>query len=119
MEQSILRSVRVLNGIDAECEDFDPQLVIYINTVFMNLHQLGVGTDYVFSIEDDSSEWEDFYGNAEDVKSCVTYVGLKVRTMFDPPVSATVADAINKTLSELEWRLIHQVEIERTLGGKE
>ena len=30
---------------------------------------------------------------------------MKVKMMFDPPSSSIVADAINKQISELEWRL--------------
>lgn len=115
MENSILRTVRILNGIDADCEDFDSLLIVYANTVFMTLNQLGIGTKEVFSIEDDSAEWTDFYGAAEDVRACATYVGLKVKTMFDPSSNATIANAINEYLRELEQRLIHQVEIERNL----
>ena len=30
---------------------------------------------------------------------------LKVRMLFDPPSSSVIAEAINKQISELEWRL--------------
>ena len=30
---------------------------------------------------------------------------LKVRLIFDPPQSSSIIDAMNRTISELEWRL--------------
>ena len=30
---------------------------------------------------------------------------LKVKLLFDPPTSSAVTEAINKMISELEWRL--------------
>lgn len=40
---SILTSVKKLLGIAEECEDFDADIVMYLNSVFMVLTQMGVG----------------------------------------------------------------------------
>lgn len=115
MDNSILTTTKILCGIDEECTDFDAILIIHINTVLMVLNQLGVGTKKVFSIRDVSATWRDFLGSKSDVQACTSYVGLKVKMIFDPPTSSVVADATNKLISEMEYRLVHQVEVERAV----
>ena len=56
-------------------------------------------------IEDDSAIWSDFLGESANLTLVQSYVYMKVRLMFDPPTIGTVADAINKNISELEWRI--------------
>ena len=34
-----------------------------------------------------------------------TYITLKVRVIFDPPLTSSVLEAMNKEISQLEWRL--------------
>ena len=40
---SILTSVKKLLGLPADYEAFDPDIIMYINTVLMILTQMGVG----------------------------------------------------------------------------
>ena len=37
--------------------------------------------------------------------------------IFDPPSSSTVIDAYNRNIQEMEWRLMHTVEITMKEGG--
>jgi len=107
---SILTSIKKMLGITEEYEQFDQDIIMHINTVFMILNQLGVGPDDCFSIEDKDAVWTDFTGTQTDIEPIKTYVYLKVRMIFDPPTSSLVADAVNRTISELEWRLSVQVD---------
>lgn len=102
---SILNSIKKLLGITAEQTDFDKDLVMHINTVFSILTQLGVGPDEGFSITDDSDIWADFIQDYARLELIKTYIYMKVRLMFDPPLSTAVMDSINKNISELEWRI--------------
>lgn len=102
---SILTSVKKLLGITEDCQDFDIDIMFHINTVFMILYQLGVGPDRPFSISDSSAVWADFIGEAQNIESVKTYVFMKVKTLFDPPQSSSVAEAQSNIISELEWRL--------------
>ena len=52
---SILTSIKKLLGIDEEYTQFDSDIIMHINTVFLNLTQLGVGPAEGFLIEDDSA----------------------------------------------------------------
>ena len=54
MNESILTSIKKLLGITEEYTHFDADLIIHINTVFMTLHQMGVGPTEGFKITDQS-----------------------------------------------------------------
>ena len=102
---SILTSIKKLLGIDEEYTQFDNDIIMHINTVFLNLTQLGVGPEEGFLIEDDAATWDDFIGDSSQLQAVKTYVYLKVKLLFDPPLSSSVIESINRIISELEWRL--------------
>ena len=104
MNESILVSIKKLLGITEDHTHFDADIIMHINSVFFVLWQLGVGPSTPFMIEDDSATWDEFVSNAnfELVKS---YMYLKVRLMFDPPLSSTVVDSMKRMIDEYEWRL--------------
>lgn len=102
---SILLSIKKLLGITNEYTVFDQDIVMHINSVFFVLTQLGVGPKDGFSIQDETAEWEEFIPCGADLEAVKSYVYLKVRMLFDPPQSSAVSEAINRNISELEWRL--------------
>ena len=102
---SILTSVKKQLGIAEEYTHFDPDIIMHINSAFSILNQLGVGPPNGFSISDDSSNWTDFIGDSKKLELVKTYVGLKVRLIFDPPTSSAVMEAIKQNIAELEWRI--------------
>lgn len=108
--KSILTSIKKLLGIAKDCTDFDDDIIMHINTVFMILNQLGVGTDNVFAIEDSSNTWDEFLNQGDDFNAVKSYIHLKVRLLFDPPLSTAVQEAIQQSINELEWRLNTQAE---------
>lgn len=108
--ESILTSIKKLLGIEEEYTQFDNDIIMHINTVFLNLNQLGVGPDEGFFIEDDVATWYDFIGDSNQLQAVKTYVYLKVKLLFDPPLSSSVVESIERMISELEWRLNVAVE---------
>ena len=102
---SILTSIKKLLGITEEYENFDQDIIMHINSAFMILNQLGVGPKSGFSINDKSSTWDEFIPESSNLEAVKTYVHLKVKVMFDPPLSSTVIEAIKSQINELEWRL--------------
>lgn len=102
---SILNSVKKFLGITADYTHFDDDIIMHTNSVFMILTQMGVGPEEGFSIEDDTAEWTDFITDMSKMQAVRSYVYLKVRLLFDPPTSSAVAEAINRSIAELEWRL--------------
>ncbi len=105
--ESILTSIKKLLGIDASYTHFDPDLVMHINSVFTILTQLGVGPSNGFSITDAGEKWNDFISQEEpnNFSLIKSYMYLKVKLLFDPPLSSAAIDSINKQISEFEWRL--------------
>ena len=103
--ESILISIKKLLGITEEYDQFDPDIIMHINSVFMVLTQLGVGPSEGFSIEDDTSVWSDFIQDANKIETIKSYIYLKVKLLFDPPLSSAVIDSTNRLINELEWRL--------------
>lgn len=105
--ESILTSIKKLLGIAKDYKQFDDDIIMHINTVFMNLTQLGVGPEEGFYIEDDSAEWIEFVDTemTAQFNAVKTYAYLKVKLLFDPPLSSSVVQSMNNMISELEWRL--------------
>lgn len=102
---SILTSIKKLLGIAEEYTHFDTDIIMHINSVLMILTQLGVGPAEGFSIEDDGAEWTDFIMDQTQIESVKSYVYMKVKLIFDPPLSSAVIESMNRMISEFEWRL--------------
>ena len=103
--ESILTSIKKLLGIEEEYTQFDADIIMHINTVFLNLTQLGVGPSEGFLIKDDTAIWDDFIGDSSQLQAVKTYMYLKVKLLFDPPLSSSVTESMNRMIAELEWRL--------------
>jgi hypothetical protein len=110
---SILTSIKKLLGITEEYTHFDTDIIIYINSTFATLNQLGVGPSEGFFISDSSSEWSDFILSDVIKTLAISYTHLKVKMLFDPPASSAIMEAIKNSTNELEWRIL--VEVEKTI----
>jgi hypothetical protein len=122
MINSILTSTKKVLGIDEDYTVFDEDIIMHINSVFMTLSQLGVGSSSGFQIEDDEAVWSDFVGADLNLNAVKTYIYLRVRLLFDPPTTSFVLTAMEQQIKELEWRLNVQVDpgdisIDDTLDG--
>lgn len=115
---SILTSVKMVNGISESDTTFDGDIILHTNTVFSILCQLGVGPAEGFSISDATAVWTDFipesspkHKKLNDIK---TYVCLRVKQYFDPPINASVLTALKEQIAELEWRINVEAETRET-----
>ena len=108
--ENILDSIKKLLGIDEADLNFDQELIMHINSVFMVLNQLGVGPVGGFKISSNEEVWTDFVSTRLDLESVKSYIYLKVRLLFDPPQNSFLVGAIEKQIEENEWRLQVQVE---------
>lgn len=102
---SILTSIKKMLGITEEYTHFDPDIIMHINSVFSILTQIGIGPINGFSIKDSSATWNDFMPENPEIESMKSYMYLKVKLLFDPPLTSSVIDSMNRMISELEWRL--------------
>ena len=118
--ESILNSIKEQLGITTEYKQFDRQIIMHINSVFMVLKQLGVGPSEGFAIEDDTAEWSDFIPDPFRLQAVKSYVYLKVRMIFDNvSLTAAVISANNELIKELEWRLLVEASESDSIGEEE
>lgn len=108
--ESILDTVKSVCNISTECKDFDSDIMMHTNTAFSTLAQIGVGPINGFSISSSSTTWDEFMPKNPRLEMVKTYVGSKVRLIFDPPQNSTHLQALKDVISELEWRLSVEVD---------
>ena len=117
---SILTSIKKLLGITAEYNQFDPDLIIHINSVFLILKQLGIGPEQGFSISGEYETWDQFLPEgSENFEAVKSYMYIKVKLLFDPPTSSAVMEAMNRIASEYEWRLNVEAESAPVIVGED
>lgn len=125
LDNSILEDVKKALGLpiidkSLGTEDylvFDQDLLIFINSVFNIVKQLGVGPKTNFSIASDEETWGDFFNNLQVVEMVRAYMVLKVRMQFDPPTGAA-AEAYKAQIAEYEWRMNVDVETPAFVNGE-
>lgn len=115
MEQSILKSTKKILGVRDDDTSYDLDIITFINSAFSVLTDLGVGPANGFVIEDDSSEWSEYFSDSPDdpedpdheikLSKVKTIVALRTRLLFDPPTTGFLLDATKEQLREHEWRL--------------
>lgn len=113
--ESILTSIKKMLGYEADDTGYDEELVLHINSVFMDLNQLGVGPPEGFEIEDETSIWQDFIPDEKKLKfsGVKTYIFMRVKLIFDSStMSSALIESYNKQCDRFEWRLQHAVEFE-------
>lgn len=110
MTDSILTSIKKLLGMTEEYTAFDTDIIIHINTAFMNLHQLGVGSEEGFRIEDKYSTWDEFIEDEDNLDAVKTYIYLSVKLVFDPPLNGSLMESMKQLIDRYEWRLTVQAE---------
>lgn len=103
--ESILTSIKKMLGIVEEYDHFDPDIIMHINSVFGILTQIGVGPAGGFRIEGNDAEWSEYLEDNTLLEMVKTYMGMRVRLMFDPPQNSAVIESTNRLISELEWRI--------------
>lgn len=105
MAESILQSTKKALGLQSDYDVFDQELIMFINSIFNVLTQVGVGPVTGFSITDESQEWEDFTDDEISLNMAKSYMYIRVRLTFDPPQTSFVIAALENIQKELEWRL--------------
>lgn len=115
MEQSILKTIKKLCGIHEDDKSFDLDVIVAINSAFMESSQLGIGPHMGFTIEDETAQWTDYEMKVANYEALKTFIYLKVRLSFDPPQNSFLVAEFNKQLEELKFRLIVQADNE---GGE-
>lgn len=111
MTTSILNDVKTALGVSLSEYSFDAEITMHINATLAILQQLGVGPTDGLVITDYTTLWSAFLSSSPNLSLVKTYVYLHVRTLFDPPTTSYLIDAMNKQILELE----HRISINREL----
>lgn len=107
---SILTSIKKLLGVHPSNTHFDPEIIMDINAVFLDLSQLGVNSDEDFFINDKSTLWNEYYKEGKLLNAIVLYTYLSVKLVFDPPTSSSAIESINRRINKLESRINYEVD---------
>ena len=111
MTQSILTTVKRTLGLSEDYTVFDNEIITHINSVFGDLHQLGVGPLVGFEIEDVNATWGDFLANDVVLNATRSYMYLRVKQLFDPSTIGFVLTAQKEAIEKAEWRLMVAADI--------
>lgn len=103
---SILNDVKdSLGGLAEDYTEFDTEICGAINTSLSILCQLGViEPNRLRPVQNDSLTWEDLIDDGMRLFMAKQYVKDKVKLIFDPPTSGTLHAALERRLTEMEWR---------------
>ena len=110
VEDSILNSIKQLLGQESDDSTFDLDIMLHINSVFLDLQQVGVGPKDGFEITDASTTWDAYLGSNKNLNAVKTYIYMKVRLIFDPPTNGFLVTSYEKQIEKLEWRLMVQMD---------
>ena len=107
---SILLEIKQSIGLSEQETIFDSDIIMYINSAFLNLFQLGVGPSIGFYISDKTKTWNEFTTDLNILGYIKTYIFIKTKLLFDPPQTSFVLEALERQIQQIEWRLNVQAE---------
>ncbi len=105
MIDSILTSVKKMLGVDESDDNFDEELIMYINGSLMVMTQLGVGPTEGFFITSVKNTWSELLGDRTDLNLVLGDVYLRTRLIFDPPTNSFLVASIDRQIVEYDWRI--------------
>lgn len=119
VENSILLTIKKLLGITPEYTHFDSDVIAYINSVFLELSQIGVDDKNSFFITDYKNCWDELMPESNLLNAIKMFVYLKVKLLFDPPTNTGVIDSINRQIDHLVWRINIESELKDKTNNEE
>lgn len=105
MVSSILDDTKKVLGIASDYTVFDQDIILFINSVFADLHQMGVGPAAGYAIATSSDTWDEFLGDVMMLNNVQSYVFMRVKLLHDPPDTGYVVEAVQKEIDKAEWRI--------------
>lgn len=109
-EDSILNTVKRMNGINEDYKEFDVDIITFTNAALGILVQIGVGPSTGFEIKDEMAVWSDIIPENRNLSMIKSYIALQVGSMFDPNQSSSIAEARRQKIAELEARINYEAD---------
>lgn len=107
---SILTSIKKLLGIVEEDTSFDVDVIMHINSAFSELTQIGFGPKDGYSIIGKENLWSEIISDKKTLEMIKTYIYLKVKIIFDPPLNSSTLETYKQEIERYEWRINSEVE---------
>lgn len=108
---SILTDTKAALGLAEDHTAFDPELVMFINSVLSRLIQLGAGPQETgFRIADKTATWEQFMGPGPKLDMVKGYMYNRVKLYFDPPEIGFVLTMMKEQIEKDEYLINLEVE---------
>lgn len=104
-DESILTETKVALGIAEAVSVFDQEIRMHINSALGTLNQLGLGPAGGFEVVDVTQTWAAFLVTDLNLNPVKSYVYLRVKLLFDPPVNSWTVTSMKEQIEQLEWRL--------------
>ena len=98
----VLETIKTMVGPSIDYGAFDVDLIVHINSTLMYLAQMGVVEDGTKI--NSATTWSEITTD-EKLEGIKSYLYFKARIMFDPPANATILNAYQEEIKQLEWRM--------------
>jgi hypothetical protein len=105
VDESILNSVKQALGLEPDYTEFDMTIIMFINSAFGDLNQIGLGPEDGFAISSSTETWGAFLGADKRLMAVQQLVYMMVRIVFDPPATAHLLASMKEMIQEKQWRL--------------
>lgn len=98
------------DGMEDSDTTFDTELLVYINSAFSKLIQLGFPYPNGYRITE-NTEWTDIVPSGMNLGNVEDFIYLSTRLKFDPPANSSVLNSFKEELAELTYRIETEFEI--------
>ncbi len=105
MYDSVLNTVKSMLGVEESYEAFDVELITHINSALFVAYNIGVQLVKNYTIDGPNVTWSEICPDVNLIPLLKSYIGLKVRLLFDPPTTGVLHEAMERQVTEFEWRL--------------
>lgn len=103
MEDSILDSIKSYLGV---CYDeYDQDLIMYINAAFATLAIAGSGPHSGFIITDNTTTWAEYSSDQIALPLVKQYIQLKTKLLFDPPNNSFVTESLQQNAADILYQI--------------
>lgn len=85
---------------------FDAELIIHINSIFVDVCNLGIGPEAPYKITGESETWTSFFSDIDLVNNVKEYFFLRLKLLFDPPQNSFLVKSIEDQIQKMEWHLV-------------
>jgi len=115
MDDVIFSQIKKLLGFEDDYAVFDMDILLHINSIMSTIRQNTADTLPLVEITK-STKWSEVLPPLMDILMVKTFMGLKLRLIFDPPPTSFGITAVQDLAKEYEWRIYAQRDYAKLKG---